>query len=749
MKTNYRTVLLLVFAILHVACSLKNENDKNEWTELYRINVGGKYGFINENGDIVIDPQFDFTGDQFKADNLCFAIAGERIGLINVNGEFVTELNNGIFVFWEFQNGVARCIGENKKFGLVDVNGSMVLPLVYSKIISDGTMGFIVQDTLGNMGYVNYRGEFIVPCVYDDVNGFNEGMMVVATQNKCGYVDTLGNWVIDSIYDDARGFGDGLARVQNNGNWMFIDKKGDVVESLKYDEILTGFHNNRAFVKRNGSIYMIDKRGKTIKQIIADSVYGFRDGYSTFKMNGKYGKLDTNGNVFIEAKYEGLSDYNEGFAAFKKKNLWGIIDTSGNVVVEASHTRGCGKIKGYVLLYGRDSDDNITYYNPRGNVVWKDMPGNKFTWPDVPTKEDYVAYFDSKLSELDPIEGIYYVTYNQMVVDRENNHTSSNGYSSNFCAVFRIRDDKDEFIVYIIDDENPNLSWTKMFVQIGESNTYAIVNNKYSFVNNNYTMNSNFPEDGKLILEDPNHFEVTIRTGGNIYYNWYTQCNFTKDYPTSDIYEHVQQAEWSGAGFAIAGGYVATNHHVVNGAKSINIKGVNGDTEETYKGYVVATDREHDLAILRIVDKKFEGFDAIPYCIGKTVPEVGDDVFVLGYPKTNTMEQEVKLTNGIISAESGFKGDASMYQISAPVQSGNSGGPLFDNEGNVIGIVCAKHADAENANYAIKVSYLFSLVNSSGIGIKMPDKNSVSSKSLSKKVKKVKPFVYLIECRSH
>ena len=90
-----------------------------------------------------------------------------------------------------------------------------------------------------------------------------------------------------------------------------------------------------------------------------------------------------------------------------------------------------------------------------------------------------------------------------------------------------------------------------------------------------------------------------------------------------------------------------------------------------------------------------------------------------------------------------------MYQISAPVQSGNSGGPLFDNEGNVIGIICAKHADAENANYAVKVSYLFSLVNSSGIGIKLPDKNNVSSKSLSKKVKKVKPFVYLIECRSH
>ena len=109
---------------------------------------------------------------------------------------------------------------------------------------------------------------------------------------------------------------------------------------------------------------------------------------------------------------------------------------------------------------------------------------------------------------------------------------------------------------------------------------------------------------------------------------------------------------------------------------------------------------------------------------------------------------EVKLTDGIISAASGYKGDNSMYQISAAVQSGNSGGPLFDNKGNVAGIICAKHTDAENANYAIKVSYLLSLIKSSDIGIKLPN-NNIGSKSLSKQVKQIEPFVYLIECNSH
>ena len=744
MKTIHILYLtLLLGAVLNTACSSKDKHNGDSWSELYRINVGGKYGFINENGDIVIEPQFDLVFFSFKSTEVCFASMGERKGLINASGDFVAELDKDIEWVWGYKNGVARCVGKNNKYGIVDETGRVVLPLVYSDITRDDTIGFIVKDTLDNMGYVNNRGEFIVPCVYDDVNGIAEGLMVVATSRKCGYVDTLGNWVIDSIYDDARGFSESLARVKKGGRWVFIDKKGNVVESLKYEEILTEFCDNRAFVKQQGTICMVNRRGTVIKQIDVDSVYAFNDGYAAFKKNGKFGMLDTNGNVSVAAKYEKLYGYDYGVSQYKKNNLFGLIDTGGNVVVDATHNLGCGKREGYSLLCGQDSVGNnytVTYYDQKGNVIWKDMPGNRFSWPDVPTKEDYVAFFDSKLAELDPIEGIYYATFNRMTVDRENDHASSNGSNSKFYAIRRSENNRDEYYAYVIDKDKPYYTWVKKFVQIGESNAYAVVNKDKE---------STWSEDGKLILEDPCHFEITLRTGGNNYYNWYVQCDFLKDYPSAAIYEQVQQAEWTGSGFAIADGYVVTNYHVINGAKTINIKGVNRDVDKTYKGYVVATDREHDLAILRIVDKKFAGFDAIPYCIGKTVPEVGDDVFVLGYPKTNTMGQEVKLTNGIISAESGFKGDASMYQISAPVQPGNSGGPLFDNEGNVIGVICAKHADAENANYAIKVSYLYSLVNSSGIGIKMPDKNSVSSKSLSKTVKKVKPFVYLIECRSH
>lgn len=736
MKKIYHILFVSVFCTIITACTSTNKEEQIESKELYRIQVGGKCGFINERGKLVIEPQFDKAYWVF-GDSVCYAEIGERKGLINTDGEFVTELDKSFLWIYQFNNGVATFTTDTGKEGIINKSGEIILPAIYKSIIKDDDNGFIIEDTLGNYGYVSVQGDFIVPCKYDAVSGFKEGLMVVVTNKKYGYVDSTGVWVIDSIYDDARAFVDGLARVKTNDKWRFIDKSGKVVEKLTYDDVLTGFSSSRAFVKMGKTIAMINKDGDKIATIDADSIYGFYDGYSTFQKNGRYGIIDSTGAVVIHTKFEKLSQSYNGLFIFDKHKKKGVVDIKGKVIVEPIHENIFIEDDLCLIICIDDNGEKGIYYDRKGNLIWKDMQGNKFSWPDKPTKEDYVRYFDSKLPDLDPIEGIYYVTFNRMAVNRDNDHASSNGSESKFYAVIRTQG-TDEFVACKIDENDPWRYWVKKFVQIGESNAYAIVKNG----------ESSWAEDGKMILEDPYKFEITLRQGGNNYYNWYVKCEFVKDYPSAMVYEQVQKAEWTGTGFAISDGYVATNYHVVNGAKTIMVKGVNGNMDNAYKGYVIASDREHDLAIVQIVDKKFKGFDEIPYSLGKSVPEVGDDIFVLGYPMTKTMGNEVKLTDGIISAASGYKGDNSMYQISAAVQSGNSGGPLFDNKGNVAGIICAKHTDAENANYAIKVSYLLSLIRSSDIGIKLPN-NNIGSKSLSKQVKQIEPFVYLIECNSH
>ena len=208
--------------------------------------------------------------------------------------------------------------------------------------------------------------------------------------------------------------------------------------------------------------------------------------------------------------------------------------------------------------------------------------------------------------------------------------------------------------------------------------------------------------------------------------------------------QHPQ--EWSGSGFALNNGYVVTNYHVVEEAKSICISGVDGDFGISYTAMVVATDKVNDLAIIKISDKKFKGFGIVPYAIDMKIAEVGDDVFVLGYPLTQTRGDEIKLTNGIISSRTGFQGDVSLYQMSAPIQPGSSGGPMFNSKGNVVGIVCAHHKGTENVGYAIKTSYLKNLAESSSLSNIFPTNNTVGSLSLSGQVKKLKKYVYLIKC---
>lgn len=250
---------------------------------------------------------------------------------------------------------------------------------------------------------------------------------------------------------------------------------------------------------------------------------------------------------------------------------------------------------------------------------------------------------------------------------------------------------------------------------------------------NNYTINNQC-----LVVFDGSTMKVAIKG---------QEITLLKMYPAATAGSDASKSSsWSGSGFAIAANYVVTNNHVVDGAKYITVKGVKGDLTTSYSAKVVATDVNNDIAIVKIDDNAFAGFGIIPYGVSSDMASSGDDVFVLGYPLSQALGNEIKLTNGIVSSRTGYQGDIATYQISAPVQPGNSGGPMFDSKGNVIGIVVAGVPGAENVGYAIKTSYLKILIESAGLNIHFPTNTTISALSLPEKVKRIKNFVYYIEC---
>jgi S1-C subfamily serine protease len=223
---------------------------------------------------------------------------------------------------------------------------------------------------------------------------------------------------------------------------------------------------------------------------------------------------------------------------------------------------------------------------------------------------------------------------------------------------------------------------------------------------------------------------------------------YIKLFPTNSLSKNPNGISTSGTGFALnTKGYIVTNYHVIEDAKSIFVKGVNGQFSTSYNAKVVVSDKNNDLAIIQIDDNTFTSISKIPYTIKSTPSDVGENVFVLGYPLRASMGDEIKLTNGIISSKTGFQGDITSYQISAPVQPGNSGGPLFDKFGNLIGVINAKHIGAENVSYAIKVNYLKNLIDLLPSKPILNSTNTLTYLTLSEQVKLLNKFVYIIEVK--
>lgn len=144
--------------------------------------------------------------------------------------------------------------------------------------------------------------------------------------------------------------------------------------------------------------------------------------------------------------------------------------------------------------------------------------------------------------------------------------------------------------------------------------------------------------------------------------------------------EPVRQGISTGTGFLVSrDGHFLTNAHVVTDCTSISV-GVFGPAR------LVGVDQTNDLALLRVEAR----VDAAPIAFALRSPSIGEEIIALGFPLQSILENGLNMTRGDVSALAGLGGDSRFIQISAPVQQGNSGGPLLDRSGRLVGVVTSK-----------------------------------------------------------
>lgn len=204
----------------------------------------------------------------------------------------------------------------------------------------------------------------------------------------------------------------------------------------------------------------------------------------------------------------------------------------------------------------------------------------------------------------------------------------------------------------------------------------------------------------------------------------------------------VNPGEFSGTGFALtASGYIVTNNHVIVDADSIYVQDNNGNS---YKARKVYAQPQYDIAVLQIIDKNFASLKSLPYTFKKSAADLGENVYTLGFPR-----EELVLGTGYVSSRTGYKGDTVQYQIDIPVNSGNSGSPLLDTKGNVLGIISGKENNVDGASFAVRSKYLIEVLNDAPedikINLELNKKNSLSGLSRKDQIKKIQDYVFMVK----
>ncbi len=202
----------------------------------------------------------------------------------------------------------------------------------------------------------------------------------------------------------------------------------------------------------------------------------------------------------------------------------------------------------------------------------------------------------------------------------------------------------------------------------------------------------------------------------------------------------------AGTAFMIDGkGFLVTSAHIIRNSKNIAvINNINNKNEE-YNAVVIATDAAKDLAILKIDDKDFKPVGSIPYGISKLMNDVAEPVFTLGFPRNDIVYSE-----GYLSARTGFNGDTLSCQLGIAANRGNSGGPVFNSNGEVIGILSNKETEAEGVAFAIRAKYIYSLLDdvrkeNPDLSIHLSTGSSVTGKSRQQQVKRIQDFVFMVK----
>lgn len=279
--------------------SLKYSYAESFSEDLAAVELNGKWGFIDKTGKEVIPLKYDYA-IPFSEGLAAVRLDGDW-GFIDKNGNEVIPISYKYAELYSFSEGLAVAKMNNDWY--IDENGKEVLPAnglgygydiarpfkeglaAVGKVKATDTSSEVMDIPGAKYGFIDKKGNEIVPFKYNEVYDFNEGLAAVELNGKWGFIDKTGKEVISPKYNYADFFREGLAAVEYNGQYEFIDKNGNRAIQKRYD-YADPFSEGLAFVILSDHAAYIDKTGKEVITL-RDNGLGFYTGYE-FKGNAAF-----------------------------------------------------------------------------------------------------------------------------------------------------------------------------------------------------------------------------------------------------------------------------------------------------------------------------------------------------------------------------------------------------------------------------------------------------------------------------
>ncbi len=296
--------------------------------ESFPIKVNKKWGLINAEGSVIIDPIYDAIGE-FKKFGYAVMQRNGRVGMLNKDG---TELILPQYDDLKVLDSTLIAVMLNDQWKVINLDGRVILDSGYERIrVWKG--GYLAYMQKGLWGLVDHTGHQICSPSYNGIRFMENGYFKTQKQSKIGLMTIDGQTIIEPKADKIEIYSDSLFFFQINNKWGGVNREGKVVIPQQYDRYRTIADDflilDRA---RDKDLYSVQKE-RLINRADYDAFYPFSDQYLLCKKNRLLGLIDKGGQEVLAVRYDEIQAFAENQFRVKLENKWGVVEKGGDLLI--------------------------------------------------------------------------------------------------------------------------------------------------------------------------------------------------------------------------------------------------------------------------------------------------------------------------------------------------------------------------------------------------------------------------------